>query len=91
MEFEWDTAKAASNHTKHSVEFPYATHVFLDEKRIIIEDARVPYGEQRNIVMGMIEGRVMIVTYTMRGNTCHLISARKGNSREQKRYYLLYT
>lgn len=86
MKFEWDNLKAEENHRKHGVEFPYAAQVFLDPHHIVIRDNRQSYGEIRNVAMGVIEGRLYIVVFTLRAEIHRLISARKGNRREQKKY-----
>jgi hypothetical protein len=36
--------------------------------------------------MGEIDGRLHVVAYAMRGDVVRLISARKANEREQRRY-----
>jgi len=87
MEFEWDTRKAAQNLAKHGVPFEYATRVFLDRHRIESEDERHDYEEERRITLGRIEERIFAVAYTPRGDLIRLISARKANEREQRRYY----
>ena len=84
--FEWDDSKAKSNEIKHSVSFPFATRVFDDENRLTVIDERFNYGELRYITLGNIEQRVFVVAYTIRGSVIRLISARKANSREVKRY-----
>lgn len=86
METEWDPVKAAANVAKHGVRFEYAARVFLDPHRRDTVDDRRDYGEERWVALGSIEGRVYVVTYTMRGRRVRLISARKANPREQARY-----
>jgi len=86
MEFEWDTDKAEQNIVKHGVPFEYATRVFLDSHYLDVEDERREYKEKRRIVLGMIEGRLFVVEYTLRGALVRLISARKANDRERKQY-----
>jgi uncharacterized protein len=86
LEFEWDSAKAASNLQKHGVPFEYAARVFLDERRQDGVDRRQTYGEERRITIGSIEGRVYVVAYTRRRAAIRLISARKANARETQRY-----
>ncbi len=86
MEFEWDDQKAASNQERHKVRFEIATLIFLDKNRLIKIDDRNDYGETRYITIGMIENRVHVVVYTKRQESIRIISARKANSREQKRY-----
>jgi uncharacterized DUF497 family protein len=86
MLFEWDEAKAAQKVRKHGVPFDYAARVFLDPQRLDREDARREYGEQRRITLGKIDDRLFLVTYTARGEITRLISARKANEREQRKY-----
>lgn len=90
MQFEWDAAKARMNHAKHGVEFSYATRVFLDPNRVVVEDMRKAYGESRYTVFGEIETRLYVVAFTRRREVYRLISARKGNRREQKKYRSFY-
>jgi uncharacterized DUF497 family protein len=85
-DFEWNSAKAASNFRKHGVLFDYAARVFLDPHRCDREDTRQDYGEERRITLGQIEGRVFVVAYTRRRRVIRLISARKANGRETKQY-----
>ena len=49
-------------------------------------DVRNDYGEERLVTMGMIEQRLHVIVYTERGNNIRVISARKANKMEQKRY-----
>ncbi len=91
LTFVWDNAKASSNVTKHQVRFDYAARAFLDNHRIVIQDSKRDYGEVRYITYALIEKRVFVVSYTMRGQDIRLISARKGNDREQKRYHSVRT
>jgi uncharacterized DUF497 family protein len=61
--------------------------LFLDPYRLDAEDTRQDYGEERRLTLGRIEWRLYAVAYTMRGEIARLISARKANRREQRRYY----
>ena len=84
--FEWDDSKAESNEAKHSVSFPFAARAFEDENRLTVTDDRFEYGEARYITLARIEQRIYVLVYTMRGSAIRLISARKANSKEVKRY-----
>lgn len=86
MEFEWDEAKASANLEKHGVSFEKAVAVFLDEVRIVIEDIRYQYDEPRFSAYGLIQDRLHVVVFAVRGNTFRLISARKANKREFKKH-----
>jgi len=86
-EFEWDDAKALSNLTKHKVSFEMARLVFDDAFAVLAVDTSVDYGEERFIITGMIEGRLLSVVYTERVGRTRLISARKSSRTEQDGYY----
>jgi uncharacterized DUF497 family protein len=86
MRFEWDAAKAASNLIKHRVSFDYVMGVFVDAGLIDQEATRPGDEEARRKAIGMIEGRVFTVVYTMRGNAVRIISARRSNDKEKRSY-----
>jgi uncharacterized DUF497 family protein len=50
------------------------------------EDTRKAYGERRFQVLGFIGERLHAVVFTPREGKVHVISLRKANSREVKRY-----
>jgi len=84
--FEWDEQKAKLNQSKHSVNFPFAARVFDDENRLTVIDHRYDYEETRYITLAKIDNRVYVVAFTLRSSNIRLISARKANKREVKRY-----
>ena len=86
MQFEWDSDKAAANVSRHGVSFELAMLVFIDNDRLIKRDERFDYGEERIITMGHVNNRLHVVVYTQTNDTIRIISARKANRREQKRY-----
>ena len=88
MEFEWDDEKSEANRNdpKRGFGFDEVMPVFLDPFRFTYLDDRFDYGEERWSTFGLIEGRLFNVVYTMRGDAYRIISARKANKRERKRY-----
>ena len=86
MELEWDHDKSERCYHERGFDFAYAARVFLDPRREIICDDRFAYGELRYQVYGTIESRLFVVVYTERSETIRIISARKANKREVKRY-----
>lgn len=72
--FEWDETKAAENYTAHGVRFEAARDVFKDAFAVDWLDERVPYGEDRYAILGMVENRLLFVAYTMRGERIRIIS-----------------
>lgn len=87
LTFEWDEEKASINLKKHSIEFAWATQVFLDCRRCDFSDNRRDYGEPRRNTIGKINGIIIHVTYTQRNDVFRLISARKANKKERERYH----
>lgn len=87
MEFEWDENKNQSNIRKHGISFMDAINVFLDPYRIEREDDRMDYGEVRFQVIGMVSGRLLFVVYTYRNGNIRIISARRANRNERRRYH----
>jgi uncharacterized protein len=85
MEYEWDAEKAAANIAKHGVPFERVAQFEWDEAQIE-EDDRRPYGERRFYALGMIEGRIHALIFTRRGEAVRVISLRKANDRERRRY-----
>lgn len=53
---------------------------------LIWEDDRKDYGERRYCVLGFIENRLHSVVFTPRDGKPRVISLRKANKREVKRY-----
>jgi uncharacterized protein len=92
MVFEWDSAKAAANLTKHDVSFEEAATVFADDRALDGVDRQHSGVEPRRRMIGRsIAGRVVMVVYTVRGaahgETIHrIISARRANREERATY-----
>jgi uncharacterized DUF497 family protein len=85
--FERSDTKAARNAEKHLVRFEVATLVFSDASRVDIQDARADYEEERRIVLGMVQGVLLYVAYTMRGRVGRIISARPAHTTESDAYH----
>jgi uncharacterized DUF497 family protein len=43
-------------------------------------------GEERRKAIGLIDGKLYTVVYTLRGSVCRLISARRSNAKESRSY-----
>jgi len=84
--FEWDEQKAERNQAKHSISFQFATRAFDDKNRVTVIDNRRDYGETRYITIARIDNRLYVVAFTLRSSIIRLISARKANNKEVKRY-----
>ena len=85
-QFEWDAEKAEANLLRHGVPFEAAVDVFLDENRVEEPDTRQLYGEERYNTIGVVTGVCLSVTFTMRGSSGRIISARRASRKERRRY-----
>jgi len=86
MTYEWDDAKRRHNIKTHGIDFAGVDSLF-DNFTLTIEDARFPYGEQRFLSIGLLNGRVVVVVHTERKESIRIISIRKATKNEQKIYY----
>ena len=85
--FEWDEDKADSNRRKHKVTFDEAQTVFLDALSITVPDAEHSQTEARFRIVGMSDmKRLLVVSFTERGERMRLISARKARRSEIRDY-----
>jgi uncharacterized protein len=85
--FEWDDGKALENYVKHGVSFQAATRIFRDPFAIERVDDREDYGEERFAITGIVDGRVLVVVYTLRNGKMRLISARGAEPHERRQYH----
>ncbi|MBO0663140.1 BrnT family toxin [Jiella sp. MQZ9-1] len=83
--FEWDDAKATDNLRRgrpafeEVLQFNFTTAIFG-------EDNRIDYGEVRIKAIGFVRERLHVLVYTERDGRIRVISFRKANDREIKRY-----
>ena len=88
LEFEWHDAKAEANVRRHGVSFDLAQTVFKDPFAIERLDDRENYGEERFVIIGVAEGKVLLfVAYTERQERIRIISARRATQHEQDDYF----
>ena len=81
----FDAGKDAINQAKHGVSLALAEALFAGP-HISITDDRFNDGEAREVAFGGINSRLFACVYTDRGEERRLISLRKANRREVKRY-----
>lgn len=85
MRITFDPKKNADNIRDRQLPFDYVEKLEWSTA-LIVEDIRKDYGERRFRVFGYIEDRLYAVVFTPREDAVHVISFRKANSREVKRY-----
>lgn len=84
--FEWDSDKDQDNREKHGVSFFRAQSAFLDPNRIIARDiTHSTKDEQRFFCFGLVDGGVLTVRFTYRGEAIRIFGA--GYWRKGKRIY----
>ena len=87
MLFEWDPQKAQSNLRKHGVSFDDAATVFQDSLSLTGADPDHSLSEDRFVTFGVSSaGRLLVVSYTERGSTIRIVSARRATRSERKLY-----
>lgn len=83
--FDWDEAKRRANLAKHGVDFALAREFFWDVA-VIERDSRNDYGEDRLSVTAPLLGRLHVMIYVVRDGRIRIISLRRANKRERRRY-----
>jgi len=81
--FEWDEDKRLKNLAQHKVDFESVSAIF-DNPYLSIRSDR--YAEERYFVLGIVDGEMLAVVYTPRGDNCRIISARKASRHEREAY-----
>ncbi len=87
MRFQWDEEKNRLNQKKHHISFEYATYVFDDEYRYEVFDEEHSDDEDRYDVIGMVDDIIFVVCTYRENDIVRLISARKANKAERRKYY----
>ena len=85
VEIEFDPDKDQSNRDKHGVSLADAERMDLDAASVVADERR-SYGAVRRQAYGLIDGRLHVRVFTMRGEVMRVISLRKANAREVRRY-----
>jgi len=82
-EFEWCEDKRLENLALGKIDFESVPPLF-DNPYLSIRSDRS--GEERYIVLGIVDGETLAVVYTPRGDRCRIISARKASRHEREAY-----
>ena len=82
---EWDETKRRANLEKHGVDFGEVP--FMDwDNATILPDMRFDYPDPRFWALGLLGGRLHLAAYCERGGAIRIISFRKANAKEVRRY-----
>ena len=82
----FDEAKRQANIQNHGLDF-IGCDAIWDNFTITREDKRQAYGEKRLVTFGFLKGIVVVLVYTERGDTPHIVSLRKAEKYEARYYF----
>lgn len=85
MSIGYDPDKNDKNVAERGISFERAAE-FEWSSALIVEDTRKDYGESRFQALGFVGKRLHVLVFTPRAGKVHVISLRKANRREVKRY-----
>lgn len=88
MIIEFDPEKRRKTLQERGLDFDRAREIF-NAVNVTAEDVRFDYGEQRFITVGALDGRMVVVVWTSRGEKRRIISMRKANEREIEKFIQL--
>ncbi len=84
MPFEYDNDKSAANKAKHGIDFKIAQSIWDDDCRVEIPAKVV--GEQRHLVIGLIDRKHWSAIVTYRDGNIRIISVRRSRIEEIEIY-----
>lgn len=85
MAISYDPAKREQTLVERGLDFADAEQVFAGPQ-YEFADKRNDYGETRISTVGFLEERMVVVVWTQRNEDRQIISMRKANDREQRKY-----
>jgi hypothetical protein len=85
VDISFDPAKDVRNIARRGLSLARVAD-FDWSSALVVEDTRWDYGEQRFQALGFIDDRLHMLVFTPRSGKIHIISLRKANSREVRRY-----
>lgn len=85
MGMEYDPKKSLRNLEQRGFDFDLV-HEFDWTTSISFPDNRLDYAEERVIELGFIRNRLHVLVWTERNQKRRVISLRKANAREQRKY-----
>jgi uncharacterized protein len=88
LQFEWDEGNKEKNWLKHQVKQTEAEEVFFDvHKKLARDILHSTSSEARFILLGQTKSeRLLLVVFTIRGDSIRVISARDAHRKERPLY-----
>jgi uncharacterized DUF497 family protein len=84
IEYEWDEDKRLSNLERHGLDFRRAYLVYENPGKLTLK-SRYPE-EPRLVDIAEVEGRALVLVYTLRGEAVRCISFRYAKRKERRLY-----
>jgi uncharacterized DUF497 family protein len=81
--YEWDEAKRLRTIEKHGIDFAEAIEVFNGEYLILPAHSD---NEPRHLAVGMCDGIIIAIVFTIRSDAKRIITARRARENERKQY-----
>lgn len=85
MKIEWDNAKRDRTLKERGLDFAEVALIDWDNA-LTLEDSRQSYPETRFITYAPIRNRMCVVAWCYRNDALRVISLRKANAREERKY-----
>jgi len=85
MEIDFDPDKNAKNILERGLSFERAVEFDFLSATFLIDERR-EYGEQRQIAIGYLDGRLHFLCFVQIPDGIRVVSFRKANSREARKY-----
>ena len=85
MKITYDPAKRDATLYHRGLDMAQAGKVFAGP-HITVQDIRFDHDEARFVTVGHLQDRMVVLAWTERADVTRIISMRKANGREQKKY-----
>lgn len=87
MRYLFDSAKRKANLAKHGFDLSDAQQVIESNSTVTFEDNRFAYDEPRFVTYGLLGDQVVVVVTAEADEEIRVISIRKADKHEQKKYF----
>jgi uncharacterized DUF497 family protein len=85
MDISFDPAKDEKNRRERGFSLGIGVEVLTNMVATRVDDRR-DYGEERRIAFGYVGQKLFVCVYTVRDDAVRIISVRKANAREVRKY-----
>lgn len=86
MNYEWDEQKRIANLAKHGLDLAESWKVFEASTKVTFPATQVGPDEIRWFDIAEVEGLLLVLVYTMRGDSVRSISFRRAKRKERRAY-----